>query len=289
MDSGGCFLSEEITNRGKGLFIMGKQNLNIVTTSITIDCRYRLSYVFGRLRDIESFPKIMPDVKRVKIVSSKEDSGVSDWDVEIDGCPLHWKEEDLFDDENSVFSFKSIEGDFDVFNGAWSVREEDGILKVEFRVEYLVGIPVIEEIIGPILSERIEINGKKMLSDLKRDIESGEYPESRMAVRKRVSFDGIITGIGNEGESKKESKGKIDLFDLTERGAGIFFSPGVGLGDSVHLSFVDDNGGFREIKAKVVWSDAKTGRAGLVFDGKIPDFAWSGKNVVPEEKEDVIV
>jgi len=230
--------------------------MNSVTTSILIDRRYRLSAVFDRLKKLEEYPDIMPDVKHVKVLSRDKDGGASEWDVDIDGCPLHWRERDSFDDLNRIFRFRSIEGDFDTLNGNWSVHEDEDGIRVEFQIEYLIGIPVIEDIIGPVLDEHLENNSMKMLKDLKRKVESEDFPEERAEPRRPVDFTATLL---YDGRSEV-----LRVTDLSENGAGIEYLDGLTLDRAVTLIIPDDPES-SNIQGNVVWVGNGSRRAGIRF------------------------
>jgi ribosome-associated toxin RatA of RatAB toxin-antitoxin module len=143
-----------------------------VRTAIEIAGGYDAATVFEKIRVLEEYPLFMPDVRRVRVLEQDEKAGASEWDVDIEGCPLHWLERDHFDARSHIFSFESVEGDFDRFAGRWQVMRTAEGLTVEFEVEYLVGIPVIEDIIGPILKVKMERNTMKMLEHLKAEVEA---------------------------------------------------------------------------------------------------------------------
>jgi len=140
--------------------------LTRVSTSILIDRADKLA-VFSLLRRLEEYPRFMPDVRRVTVLESTPAGGASQWDVDIEGCPLRWKERDSFREDESVFEFKSFEGDFDLLNGRWEIVDVPGGLEARFTIEYEVGIPVIEDIIGDILAEKVKRNATRMLEGLK--------------------------------------------------------------------------------------------------------------------------
>ncbi len=142
-----------------------------VKTAIEIEGGYDAATVFEKIRKLDDYPRFMPDVRRVRILEQDDRTGASEWDIEIEGCPLHWIESDRFDGLANSFSFDSVDGDFDRFSGRWQVFECARGLRVEFEVEYLVGIPVIEDIIGPILKVKMERNTMKMLEHLKAEVE----------------------------------------------------------------------------------------------------------------------
>ena len=66
-------------------------------------------------KDMESFPKFMPDVQSVEVVKRGENMTVTDWSTEIDGTEIIWTEEDHFDDEHLTVSYK-IQSEMDNFS-----------------------------------------------------------------------------------------------------------------------------------------------------------------------------
>ena len=163
-------------------------------TRTTIQGGVSSAQVFDKICRLETFPDFMPDVRAVRILEQNEDSGLSEWEVDIDGCPLRWVERDEYDHVNHVFQFYTVEGDFDVFNGRWQVTQsESGEIDVSFSVEYCVGIPVIEDIIGPILRVKIENNISGMLAALKEELEAASSRKIESTV---VRSAGTASGTG---------------------------------------------------------------------------------------------
>lgn len=129
--------------------------------------------VFAFVLDVERYPRLMTNVNEVRIVSQQGDQRVTRWDTDVDGAPLIWTEQDTIrrDDPMRV-EFELIEGDFDVFRGRWEVVQADGEVSVVCELEYHLGIEVIEELLGPVLSEHIASNLQQMLDGLVVGIEA---------------------------------------------------------------------------------------------------------------------
>jgi ribosome-associated toxin RatA of RatAB toxin-antitoxin module len=141
-----------------------------VTTSLLFPGIESVETIFDSVRQIESYPHIMPDVRRVRILSKGTDTSSSAWDVEIDGCPLSWIQRDRFDAAAGTYCFEAVEGDFEVFRGKWQINESLEGMLVSFTVDYEVGIPIIEDIIGPILKVKLHRNSLSMLESLKMEV-----------------------------------------------------------------------------------------------------------------------
>ncbi len=119
---------------------------------------------FKVVEDIESFPKFMPNVNAITVLEADDQRRVAEWDITIDDAPLTWIEEGIYDHKNLSVRFRAIEGVFDRFDGYWQVVPNGEGSRVEFELIYEIGLPEIEEVIGPILRERLIENCESMLA-----------------------------------------------------------------------------------------------------------------------------
>jgi ribosome-associated toxin RatA of RatAB toxin-antitoxin module len=225
-----------------------------VSTSVKIMGGHRKELVFEKVKRLEDYPRFMPDVKEVNVLESGLKGGVSEWHVEIDGCPLYWKERDTFDRSQLLFRFDTIEGDFEFFTGQWEVLDSAGDTEVIFSVEYSVGIPVIEEIIGPILAAKMEKNTLKMLTDLKREVEAMASQDARAAQRVPTWIETVVQA----GAKRYEAL----VRDLSDGGAAIEVAGQLAGGEAVEF-LLEHNGEACPVRGEVVWFDARKHRAGL--------------------------
>lgn len=127
--------------------------------------------VYELAKDMEAYPDFMPDVESVKIIEREPGRTVTEWETSVDGTPILWTEEDLFDDENFVIDYRLIEGDLDKFEGQWRFSREGGSTKVVLTVDYDFGIPELTNLIGPTLEQKVGENSEMMLTGMKRRIE----------------------------------------------------------------------------------------------------------------------
>ena len=121
---------------------------------------------YALMKDVESYPEYMSSVNEVKILKRKENKMITRWDADIAGAPIIWIQEVESVDESLEMIFEALEGDFDVFKGRWSVTESDGKVELRLLIEYRLGIPIIEDVLGPILKKRLKANSKSMLEAL---------------------------------------------------------------------------------------------------------------------------
>lgn len=127
--------------------------------------------VYELAKDMERYPEFMPDVECVKVVSRNGSRTVTEWETNVDGTPILWTEEDIFDDEQFRIVYQLIEGDLDKFEGEWRFAESDGATLVTLTVDYDFGIPELTNLIGPTLQQKVGENSEMMLQGMKRRIE----------------------------------------------------------------------------------------------------------------------
>lgn len=133
-----------------------------ISMSRRIACRAAAAYAV--VEDIGHFPDFMPNVDAITILEEDGHRKVAHWETTIDDAPLDWVEEGIYDPDQLLVRFRSLEGVFDRFDGSWQVKPVDGGSEVVFDLEYSVGLPEIDEIIGPILRERLLENSEAMLA-----------------------------------------------------------------------------------------------------------------------------
>jgi ribosome-associated toxin RatA of RatAB toxin-antitoxin module len=127
--------------------------------------------VWEIISNIENYPVFMNNVNEVKIIERVENEGISEWYAQIEDAPLHWVEHDFFYPEKKETQFISKEGDFEIIRGGWKINEnDDNTTSFKMTIEYNLGIPVIEEVFGHILKEKIILNIQMMMDSIKREL-----------------------------------------------------------------------------------------------------------------------
>jgi len=128
---------------------------------------------FRVVEDVERFPEFMPSVTSVTLLETVGRRKVAAWNTTIDGAPLDWVEEGIYDPDNYLVRFRALEGVFDRFDGFWQVTPDGDGSRVTFKLTYEIGLPEIEDIVGPLLRERLIENAESMLAAIEKQVDEG--------------------------------------------------------------------------------------------------------------------
>ena len=113
------------------------------------------SLVYKILKDMEKFPQFMSDVKQVKIFKKiSNNTLLTEWKIDIDGTPVEWKEEDVFDDKMKKINFRMKEGSFKKYEGSWELRPVSNGTKIQLHTLLEWGVPNMEKHIGHVLEKK---------------------------------------------------------------------------------------------------------------------------------------
>ncbi len=151
-----------------------------VATEAILDGCFRKENAWNIISDYERYPQIMDNVDKVEITGRSGEEGTSQWFISVEEAPLTWVEKDFFNPRNYEIVFKSIEGDFDAINGYWAIKDSiDSGISIRFEIQYNLGIPVIEEVLGHILYDKMKSNIDKMMAAVKKELCSTARNERR--------------------------------------------------------------------------------------------------------------
>lgn len=125
---------------------------------------------FRIMEDVERFPEFMPNVNEVRLLEVDGNRKIASWNITLDDAPLSWIEEGIYDPEGLRIDFRSIEGVFDRFDGYWRVVREGKGSRITFELIYEIGLPEIEEIVGPLLRRRLVENAESMLDAIEERV-----------------------------------------------------------------------------------------------------------------------
>jgi ribosome-associated toxin RatA of RatAB toxin-antitoxin module len=125
--------------------------------------------VWGIVNDIESYSRFMDDVQSIEIVRQDGNERISTWSVLLKGSILEWTEIAHVDDAAQRISFRQLEGDLDHFTGFYQVDHvDDDTSETILEVEFEIGIPLLADMLNPVVCRALEENSRRML----RQIES---------------------------------------------------------------------------------------------------------------------
>lgn len=129
--------------------------------------------VFETIKAMERFPEFMRDVKNVKIIEQKENRMITAWEADIEGVPVRWTEEDVFDDREMTCKFKTIGGDYK-YEGIWKLEgNKNGKTNVLISADFDWGIPKLEKFIGNILEKKARRSLRSMLNAIAKELSNG--------------------------------------------------------------------------------------------------------------------
>ncbi len=135
--------------------------------------------VYGLLREPERFPDFMPQIKKASILwHLPPNRQISEWEVEIEGVVIHWKEEDTYDDEQHSIVFRVIEGDYRA-EGRWSiekVRLSETRVTVEATFDW--GLTNLDRYVGPVLERKAKKNLTRMVAALRKNMRTRGFVAS---------------------------------------------------------------------------------------------------------------
>jgi ribosome-associated toxin RatA of RatAB toxin-antitoxin module len=129
--------------------------------------------VFELLRRVEDFPRYMPNVLSVRATTLEDGRAMSAWETLLDGAPINWVEEDTFEPPRRMY-YRMTEGDIASLEGEWLLEEAPGGgTRVTARIRYSLGVPIIEEVLGEMVQEKVRLNLEAMLAALARECGGG--------------------------------------------------------------------------------------------------------------------
>ena len=147
--------------------------------------------VLRLLTRVEDFPRYMPNVKECRVISHSRSQVVTSWKVEMGMIPISWKEEETIDFHQFMIRFRALSGDLEKFEGHWKLTEHPGGgTEVHVEATVRLGIPILENIIGGVLADRVKKNFEAMLHAFDENLTTRRYRK----VRDRQAHD--VRGFG---------------------------------------------------------------------------------------------
>ncbi len=155
----------------------GKDSITVKIRKTLPAKRWKVLRLITRLKE---FPKNMPNVKECTVLERDGEGAVTCWSVEVDKIPFSWKQRDTFDFKNFAVRFRSVEGDLEHFEGSWTLREHpEGGTDVEVEASVRIGIPLIEQVIGRMVADKLKKNFELMLFAIEEMLTTQRYKNIR--------------------------------------------------------------------------------------------------------------
>jgi len=171
---------------------MGQVKEAAIEVKISRIVRAKPWQVFRRLLKINDFSSFMPNVKESVVIAKEGRRVTTRWAVVIDDIPMTWVEEEILDIPNFTIYFKAKEGDFEKFDGRWTLKPHPQGTETQIEIQAKIGIPMIEQLIAPILEEKIGKNFTLMLDSLNNKFVSDRYLSFKRGRNKEIGGFAII-------------------------------------------------------------------------------------------------
>ncbi len=141
------------------------------TVEVAVVIKKPAAEVYRVLKNLEDFPRFMADVKNVKIIKRQNGTVVTAWEVDIEGAPVSWKEEDIFDDGLMQLKFSMVEGNYQMYRGLWQVQAHAHGAVLSLKADFEWGIPILEQYVGGVLEDKARRGLFGMLLAIKKRVE----------------------------------------------------------------------------------------------------------------------
>lgn len=141
---------------------------------------------------VNDFPKHIPSIKDVCIISRKHNQLKTNWHVKVGKIPIRWTEEDTLDLRNDKIAFSALEGDLDNFKGVWHFYEHQEGTKVVVSAQVKVAIPAINEFAKPYIENILRKNFEAILRAVEKHLVSLRYADYRHGDEEKIAGFGVI-------------------------------------------------------------------------------------------------
>ena len=149
--------------------------------------------VLRLITSVKDFPRYMPNVKQCTVLEKKSRGALTSWEVEVDKMAFKWKQNDELDIPNFTVRFELVSGDLEHFKGQWVLREhESGGTEVTVEAAVKMGIPMLEEVIGKVISEKLRKNFDLMLDAMGDRLTLMRYKNIRNRNLSRIKGFAVI-------------------------------------------------------------------------------------------------
>ena len=120
--------------------------------------------VYGMLSDFKSYPNYGGAIISVDVEPTEDGCAKVTWQAKLRDGVLSWTEKDRFDPEARTIRFEQVEGDLEVFEGAWQVETEGDGSRVSFSANFELGSPSLAAFLGPVAGQALQENIQSVLT-----------------------------------------------------------------------------------------------------------------------------
>ncbi|MBN1794709.1 MAG: methyltransferase domain-containing protein [Candidatus Omnitrophica bacterium] len=138
--------------------------------------------MYKLLKKFEQYPTFMLGVESIRTVQKSKADIIADWEINVNGTLIKWRQQSQCDDKNHKICFKALAGDFDRYEGMWEVLGDGkgSIIKLAVTLEWgkHIFLPYTELFIA----RKTEAVLRSMLRSIRRRLIKGSSVEKRNAI-----------------------------------------------------------------------------------------------------------
>jgi predicted amino acid dehydrogenase/ribosome-associated toxin RatA of RatAB toxin-antitoxin module len=163
----------------------------VITTSRVLPAKRW--QVLRLLAHAEDYLSHVPGVKECRVLSRNRHEAVTSWKVEMDGVLFTWKEKTIPNYRNFMIEFQAVEGDLEKFEGCWKLEDHPfGGTEVFLEAAIKIGIPVLEHVMGGVISEKVRTYFEVVLCSFEEALLTQRYRKIGEKHSKRIGGFGVI-------------------------------------------------------------------------------------------------
>lgn len=130
----------------------------------------KIDDIYQLISDMPSYPRFMPDLLSVTLLSRELNKTTTHWISNVDGRKIEWTEEDLFYPQQYRIEYQQIKGDLKKFTGYWQLVETAEGVEISLFVDFEFGIPMIAGLLNPLLKKKVRENSENMLTAIEQEL-----------------------------------------------------------------------------------------------------------------------
>lgn len=130
----------------------------------------KIDDIYQLISDMPSYPRFMPDLLSVTLLSRELNKTTTHWISNVDGRKIEWTEEDLFYPQQYRIEYQQIKGDLKKFTGYWQLAETTEGVEISLFVDFEFGIPMIAGLLNPLLKKKVRENSENMLTAIEQEL-----------------------------------------------------------------------------------------------------------------------
>ena len=130
----------------------------------------KIDDIYQLISDMPSYPRFMPDLLSVTLLSRELNKTTTHWISNVDGRKIEWTEEDLFYPQQYRIEYQQIKGVLKMFTGYWQLAETTEGVEISLFVDFEFGIPMIAGLLNPLLKKKVRENSENMLTAIEQEL-----------------------------------------------------------------------------------------------------------------------